>query len=281
MRSIRIHWFALAPIAALAISLPAPATAQSSRTVAYTSNGEVAADSVPEASRAAAARTTRRVFESKSDRREYEAARATADRATGFRIVVDIFGNQLYVIDGRDTLRTAPVATGSHKTLTFGGKSWHFETPRGVRKVLSKAEDPVWTPPLWNYVGVANEYGLKLRQLRRGERVRVRNGAILTTRGDEVGIIAPGSDTFTPLVVDEQIVFDSTLFVPPAGTKHRSIEGELGHYRLALGDGYMFHGTPDKGSVGNPVTHGCIRLLDDDIEWLYNNVPVGTKVYLY
>jgi lipoprotein-anchoring transpeptidase ErfK/SrfK len=29
------------------------------------------------------------------------------------------------------------------------------------------------------------------------------------------------------------------------------------------------------------VTHGCVRLPDDDIEWLYNNVPLGTKVYLY
>jgi lipoprotein-anchoring transpeptidase ErfK/SrfK len=29
------------------------------------------------------------------------------------------------------------------------------------------------------------------------------------------------------------------------------------------------------------VTHGCVRLADDDIEWLYENVPVGTKVYIY
>ena len=27
--------------------------------------------------------------------------------------------------------------------------------------------------------------------------------------------------------------------------------------------------------------HGCIRLRDEDIEWLYENVPVGTKVYIY
>ena len=29
------------------------------------------------------------------------------------------------------------------------------------------------------------------------------------------------------------------------------------------------------------MTHGCVRLADDDIEWLYENVPVGTKVYIY
>jgi L,D-transpeptidase YbiS len=29
------------------------------------------------------------------------------------------------------------------------------------------------------------------------------------------------------------------------------------------------------------ATHGCVRLRDDDIEWLYEHVPVGTKVYIY
>ena len=76
-------------------------------------------------------------------------------------------------------------------------------------------------------------------------------------------------------------MFDNTLFIPPQGTKHRSIQGELGHYRLDLGDGYLLHGTPYARSIGAAVTHGCVRLADDDIEWLYENVPVGTKVYIY
>ena len=279
MRPTRLHWLALAPIAALTLSLPA--AAQTIHTVAYTSNGAVEADSTSEANSAATAHKASRVFESRRDRREYEAARALADRSTGFRIVVDIFDHQLYVIDGSDTLRTVTVATASNNTLSFNGQSWHFETPRGERKVLSKAEDPVWIPPDWHYAEVASEYGLKLRHLHRGERVRTSNGTILTTQGDEVGIIRPDSDEFVPLVLDEHIVFDNTLFIPPVGTKHRSMKGELGHYRLALGDGYMLHGTPYKASIGSSVTHGCIRMHDDDIEWLYDNVPVGTRVYLY
>lgn len=282
MRPTRLHWFALAPIAALTISLPATAQPTPSvRTVAYTSNGSVESDSTPEASRAATAHKARRVFESRRDRREYEAARALAERSKGFRIVVDIFDHELYVIDGSDTLRAAPVATASNNTLSYGGNTWHFETPRGMRKVLSKAEDPVWIPPDWHYAEVASEYHLKLRHLHRGQRVRLNNGTILTTKGDEVGIIRPDSDEFVPMVLDEHIVFDNTLFIPPLGTKHRSMKGELGHYRLALGDGYMLHGTPYKASIGSSVTHGCIRMHDEDIEWLYDNVPVGTRVYLY
>jgi lipoprotein-anchoring transpeptidase ErfK/SrfK len=252
------------------------------RKVTFRGDGSSAADSAAAPTAAAApAKTIRRTFDSKRDRLEFEAARATAARATGFHVVVDIGDHRLYVIDGRDTLRSAPVATASNSTLRFGGKTWHFETPRGVRTVLAKEKDPVWTPPEWHYAEVASEYGLKLRHLERGQRVQVRNGTILTTRGDEVGVIQPGETEFIPLVLDEHIVFDNTLFIPPVGTKHRSMQGELGHFRLKLGDGYQIHGTPYAASIGSSVTHGCMRLSDEDIEWVYQNVPVGTKVYLY
>ncbi len=224
---------------------------------------------------------TRRTFNSRKDSLAFESARAAADRAAGYRIVVDIFAHQIYVIDGGDTLRAAPVATAMNATLSYGGRSWRFETPRGVRKVLAKDKDPVWTPPEWHYAEVALEHQLKLRSLRRGQTVRLSDGTRLTSRGDEVGIIAPGEKEFVPLVLDEHVVFDNTIFVPPAGTKHRSIQGELGHFRLSLGDGYLLHGTPYTKSIGAAVTHGCVRLRDADIEWLYDNVPVGTKVYLY
>jgi lipoprotein-anchoring transpeptidase ErfK/SrfK len=29
------------------------------------------------------------------------------------------------------------------------------------------------------------------------------------------------------------------------------------------------------------VTHGCVRVGDDDLEYLYRHVPVGTKVLLF
>ena len=165
--------------------------------------------------------------------------------------------------------------------LSYGGKTWRFETPRGVRTVQAKETDPTWTPPEWHYAEVATENGLKLRHLSRGQVVRVRDGTRLLVQGDEVGVILPGETEFVPLVLDEHVVFDNTLFIPPVGTKHRSIAGELGHYRLKLGDGYQLHGTPFTKSIGTSATHGCVRMHDEDIEWMYQNVPVGTKVYLY
>ena len=230
---------------------------------------------------AAPRKTIPRTFNSRRDRLEHASARATAERAKGFRVVVDISDHRLYVIDGADTLRTTSVATAKNTSLSFGGRTWRFETPRGVRAVLAKDKDPVWTPPEWHYAELATEYGLKMRTLERGQVVRLRGGTRLTTKGDEVGVILPGETEFVPLVLDEHVVFDNTIFIPPLGTKHRTIEGELGHYRLKLGDGYQLHGTPFANSIGTSATHGCVRLPDEDIEWLYENVPIGTKVYLY
>ncbi|MBR2576038.1 MAG: L,D-transpeptidase family protein [Firmicutes bacterium] len=33
--------------------------------------------------------------------------------------------------------------------------------------------------------------------------------------------------------------------------------------------------------VGYPLSHGCVRMQKEDIEWIYNNVPNGTTVVVY
>jgi lipoprotein-anchoring transpeptidase ErfK/SrfK len=76
------------------------------------------------------------------------------------------------------------------------------------------------------------------------------------------------------------VVFDSTLFIPPVGTRNRQLEGALGAFALDLGDGYLLHGTPDPTSIGTASTHGCIRLGDADIAWLHDHVPVGAPVHV-
>lgn len=262
------------------VSLLKKIARRSDDSLATTVDSTAEEDSKPEVAPAPTKRVAR-VFKSRRDSLDWESARAAAERADGFRIVVDIFAHQLYVINNEDTLRTAPVATAMNATLSYGGRSWRFETPRGVRRVLYKDKDPVWVPPEWHFAEVALEHHLKLRTIERGQVIRLRDGSKLMVQGDEVGVIDPGSKEFVPMVLDEHIVFDNTLFIPPVGTKHRSVEGELGHFRLALGDGYQLHGTPYANSIGSAVTHGCVRLRDEDIEWLYDNVPVGTRVFLY
>ena len=58
-------------------------------------------------------------------------------------------------------------------------------------------------------------------------------------------------------------------------------ENPLGRFamRLAL-PGYLIHGTNKPFGVGMRVTHGCIRMYPEDIERLFDQVPVGTQVQL-
>ncbi|BBB91952.1 MAG TPA: L,D-transpeptidase family protein [Methylomusa anaerophila] len=44
------------------------------------------------------------------------------------------------------------------------------------------------------------------------------------------------------------------------------------------GGGYGIHGTSQPWSIGQFISHGCIRLRNKDIEELYEWVPVGTPV---
>jgi hypothetical protein len=188
----------------------------------------------------------------------------------------------LHVIRGSaDTLHSATIAVASGTTLEYGGKTWTFKTPRGERRVLRKVTQPVWSPPDWLYAEVASAYGLKMQRLTAGSSVRLQYGYRLTVRNGVVGVVTPDTKEFTPLPVDEHIIFNSTLFIPPFGTHNRRVPGELGPFALDMGNGYLIHGTPDQTSIGKAVTHGCIRLADEDITWMYENVPVGTPVVIY
>jgi L,D-transpeptidase YbiS len=71
------------------------------------------------------------------------------------------------------------------------------------------------------------------------------------------------------------------LPVPPLGAPERFEAGVLGEYALELGDGYLIHGTLYKRMLGMPVTHGCVRLGDDDLRIVYRNLQIGSKVFIY
>ncbi len=40
------------------------------------------------------------------------------------------------------------------------------------------------------------------------------------------------------------------------------------------------HGTPDAASIGYSASHGCIRMLIDEVEWLFDRITVGTPVFI-
>ena len=85
-----------------------------------------------------------------------------------------------------------------------------------------------------------------------------------------------------PLWVKPDWAFiEEGLTVPPPDSETRYEWGVLGDYAMSLGDGYLIHGTLYKRLLGMPVTHGCVRLNDEDIEALFNNLFIGSKVYIF
>lgn len=280
------RWLAAAAFLAVAVAPaaraqdPAPAPGGSDW-VSLTPNDGRSPIRASTRSPAAKEEATKLSFRSRQDSVEWAGARRVAVAAEGFRVVVSVLDRRLWVIDEYgDTLRAADVAVATDEALEYNGRRWTFKTPRGRRVVRFKEADPVWTPPDWHYAEVARDYKLKMRNIPMRGSLKLKDGSRLSVRDSLVGITRPGKE-WEALPVEYEVVFDSVLYVPPVGTKNRRIEGQLGKFKLDMGDGYMLHGTPYQFTVGTAVTHGCVRLRDDDIEWLYDHVPVGTKVYIY
>lgn len=209
-----------------------------------------------------------------------QATRIVPEQDTAMRVVVSIRERRLRVIDGEhDTLLVARVAVGSGRSISYGAQRWRFETPLGVRTVLAKDSAPVWIPPDWHYIELARRLRLRIIWLRGDTTIANPDGSTLVI--DRLGARFVDDGKADELPIGKNIIVGNVLYVPPIGSAMRQVPGELGEFRLSLGDGVGIHGTPDKASIGNAVTHGCMRLDDADIAWLYRRIPIGSKVYIY
>ena len=199
-------------------------------------------------------------------------------------IVVSIAENQLWYKRGNEILFNTQVATGSGKTLVSaaGGRQYKFETPRGRLKVENKEIDPAWVPPDWHFQEQANKKGLGIAHMTRSSVIPAGGGAVIKVSGSEVVKQFPDGHQVALEANDgREIVANGNIIVPPYGVNQRRYMGVLGTRRLVLGDGYGIHGTNAPESIGRSVSHGCVRLKNEDIEKLYDMVPVGTPVYIY
>ena len=204
-------------------------------------------------------------------------------------IVISIADHRLWYKRQDQVVFATRVATGSGKVLAKNVRAsndkdseWKFETPRGRLVVKSKETDPAWVPPDWHYVEVSRKKKAQLVQLKRGSGYQLSDGStIVVEDADIVRRYPDGNEEVLEGGDGLEIVADGKLFIPPFGTSHRRFQGVLGSHRLNLGDGYALHGTNAPSSIGRSVSHGCVRLRNEDIETLYQLVPVGTPVYIY
>ena len=65
--------------------------------------------------------------------------------------------------------------------------------------------------------------------------------------------------------------------VIPGGAPNNPIKARW----LGIYDGVGVHGTDARGSIGSNASHGCIRMLIEDVVKLYDEVPVGTPIFIH
>lgn len=147
-------------------------------------------------------------------------------------IVIRLAENRLYLMEGDRIVWSAPVGTGTGFRLEAAGRSWQFDTPRGVFRVQRKEKDPVWIKPDWAFIKEGQP-------------------------------------------------------VPPLDSPLRRQAGMLGTTAVYIGYELAIHGTDRPELVLQPdpderrVSHGCIRMTNEDARALYYLIDVGTPVLIY
>jgi L,D-transpeptidase YbiS len=141
---------------------------------------------------------------------------------------------------------------------------------------------------------VIDSYGNRLRVYTDGELLRdavcsAGSGAVLIdpsglrrwTFDTPLGVRRVERKVREPVWSKPDWAFIEEGFQPPRDPDLRVDTVSLGDYALYLGDGFIIHGTLFQTLLGRGVTHGCIRLGDEDLEYVYRTVPVGAAVFLY
>ena len=60
-----------------------------------------------------------------------------------------------------------------------------------------------------------------------------------------------------------------------------TVSAMLFRVALSFGNGYYIHGTLYRRLLGQRVTHGCVRLGDNELEQVYRTAPTGTPIFIY
>jgi L,D-transpeptidase YbiS len=95
------------------------------------------------------------------------------------------------------------------------------------------------------------------------------------------GIFTITSKLVNPVWIKPDWAFIEEGQPVPTDREDRIETGVLGQYALGFGDGYFIHGTLYTRLLGTNVTHGCIRLGEEDLRHVFQAVSLGAAVIIF
>lgn len=159
----------------------------------------------------------------------------------GQGVWVSVARQRFHLVEDAAVVWQAPCATALAGTGSRGGS---LQTPLGWHAVAEKIGDGApW-------------------------------GQVFRSRQPTREIWKPGMDTKEDLVLTRILWLDG---LEPGRNKGRLADGTL----IDSKQRYIYiHGTNGEDVIGKPSSHGCIRLLNDDVITAFNLIAVGTPVLI-
>ena len=159
----------------------------------------------------------------------------------GLGVWVSVDDQTLWLLDGGVPVWQACCATGANGA---GSESGSYKTPLGWHSVAERIGDGApW-------------------------------GQIFRSRNADGGVWNPGDDVTSDMVLTRILTLNGE---EPGFNQGRNADGVNvdSHDRCIY-----IHGTNGESRIGTPSSHGCIRMLNDDVITLFNRVPEGTPVLI-
>ncbi len=146
----------------------------------------------------------------------------------------------------------------------------------------------------WQYLARLNR--VNPRKIRAGQKLKVVQGPFdavvdlsdyeLTVvcqkqfvRRYAVGIGKDGTSPIGKFTVKDKLE-DPVYYGPDGVIANDDPENPLGERWIDIGDSFGIHGTIDPNSIGKSESRGCIRMLNDDVEEVYDFLTVGSTVWI-
>ena len=144
----------------------------------------------------------------------------------------------------------------------------------------------------WEYIAKVNH--VDARKIRMGQKLKVAPGPfsavvfldryelVMHLNGSfvksyRVGVGRDGTTPTGTFLVKNKMV-DPTYYGPEGIIPHDDPKNPLGERWIDLGDSYGIHGTSEPDSIGKNESRGCIRMLNSEVEEVYDFLVIGSEV---